>query len=102
MNGSSKTVNLADCYAKLQLNHQASADDIKTAYRRLARQYHPDLNPSDRTAERRFKEINAAYEALCDRQQDQDAPPHAYRSSSQRSAPHRNAAYETFVRAFGG
>ena len=44
----------------------ASADEIKKAYRKLARQYHPDRNPGDKTAEDRFKEVQTAYDLLSD------------------------------------
>lgn len=55
-----------DYYAILGVNKTASSDDIKQAYRKLARQYHPDLNPGDQSAEARFKDINEAYEVLAD------------------------------------
>lgn len=55
-----------DYYAILGLSQNASADDIKKAYRRLARKYHPDMNPGDKKAEARFKEVNEAYEVLSD------------------------------------
>jgi curved DNA-binding protein len=58
--------NFRDYYALLGLNKNASADDIKKAYRRLARKYHPDLNPGDKTAEAKFKEITEANEVLSD------------------------------------
>ena len=54
-----------DYYQVLEVNRSASGDDVRRAYRRLARQYHPDLNPSPE-AEERFKEINEAYEVLSD------------------------------------
>lgn len=53
-----------DYYKVLGLDKNASQDDIKKAYRKLARKYHPDLNPNDKEAERKFKEINEANEVL--------------------------------------
>jgi molecular chaperone DnaJ len=53
-----------DYYQILGVSRNASEKDIKQAYRRLARKHHPDLNPGDKSAEARFKEINAAYEVL--------------------------------------
>jgi molecular chaperone DnaJ len=55
-----------DLYVILGLPHGASDADIKRAYRRLARRYHPDINPGDRTAEARFRQILQAYETLID------------------------------------
>ncbi|PZU82281.1 MAG: molecular chaperone DnaJ [Chryseobacterium sp.] len=53
-----------DYYKILGLEKNASADDIKKAYRKLARKYHPDMNPNDKEAEQKFKEINEANEVL--------------------------------------
>ncbi|MBX3102556.1 MAG: J domain-containing protein [Bacteroidetes bacterium] len=53
-----------DYYKVLGIPKDADADTIKQAYRRLARQYHPDVNPGDATAEARFKDVNEAYEVL--------------------------------------
>src|SRR3954447_26751290 len=53
-------------YETLGLAKNASADEIKKAYRKLARQYHPDKNPGDSAAEERFKEIQNAYDLLSD------------------------------------
>jgi molecular chaperone DnaJ len=55
-----------DFYVILGLEHGASEAEIKRAYRRLARRYHPDINPGDRTAEARFRQILEAYETLMD------------------------------------
>jgi molecular chaperone DnaJ len=55
-----------DYYAILGVSKSAADKDIKQAYRRLARKYHPDVNPGDKSAEARFKEINQAYEVLSD------------------------------------
>lgn len=53
-----------DYYKILGLSKKASQEDIKKAYRKLARKYHPDVNPGDAAAEKRFKEINEANEVL--------------------------------------
>lgn len=53
-----------DYYKTLGLDKTATADDIKKAYRKLARKFHPDMNPGDKEAEKRFKEINEANEVL--------------------------------------
>lgn len=55
-----------DYYAILGVGRGATEKEIKQAYRRLARRYHPDVNPGDKVAEARFKEINEAYEVLSD------------------------------------
>jgi molecular chaperone DnaJ len=57
-----------DLYVILGLEHGASESEIKRAYRRLARRFHPDINPGDRTAEARFRQILDAYETLIDPQ----------------------------------
>jgi len=55
-----------DYYELLGVDRGASADDLKRAYRKLARQYHPDANPNDQEAEAKFKEISEAYAVLSD------------------------------------
>jgi DnaJ-class molecular chaperone len=55
-----------DYYGVLGVAKGSSQKEVRQAYRRLARQHHPDVNPGDKAAESRFKEINAAYEVLSD------------------------------------
>lgn len=55
-----------DYYETLGISKNALHDEIKKAFRKLARKYHPDLNPGDKTAEQKFKEINEAYSVLGD------------------------------------
>ena len=55
-----------DYYKVLGVERTASADEIRGAYRKLARKYHPDVNPNNKEAEARFKEINEAYQVLSD------------------------------------
>lgn len=57
---------MRDPYSVLGVSRQANADEIKTAFRRLARDHHPDRNPNDPAAEQRFREINEAYQVLSD------------------------------------
>lgn len=55
-----------DYYEILGVSRSASADDVKKAYRKLSKQYHPDKNKGDKAAEEKYKQINRAYEALSD------------------------------------
>src|SRR6266446_3477238 len=55
-----------DLYIILEVGRAASVNEIKRAFRKLARRYHPDINPGDRHAEERFKRITEAYEILSD------------------------------------
>ena len=55
-----------DLYEVLGISRNAEADEIKSAYRRLARRFHPDVNPNDPSAEEKFKEVGAAYAVLSD------------------------------------
>ena len=57
-----------DFYEVLGVNKGSTDDEIKKAYRKLAKKYHPDLNPDDDTAEQKFKEVSEAYEILSDKE----------------------------------
>lgn len=57
---------MKDPYTTLGVARNASAEDLKKAYRRLAKKFHPDLNPGNKTTEQQFKEVTAAYELLSD------------------------------------
>ncbi len=60
-----------DYYSILGVNRQAKEKEIKQAYRKLARKYHPDVNPGDNSTEDKFKQINEAYEVLSDKKKRQ-------------------------------
>ena len=60
-----------DYYEVLGLQKGAGEEEIKKAFRQLAKKYHPDLNPGDKQAEAKFKEVNEAYEVLSDKEKRQ-------------------------------
>jgi molecular chaperone DnaJ len=60
------TTSKADYYELLGVPRKAAAKDIRTAFRKLARKYHPDLNPGDKSAEEKFKQLQEAYDVLSD------------------------------------
>lgn len=65
------TTDFKDYYSILGVSKTASVDEIKQAFRKLARKYHPDVNPNNKEAEARFKEVSEAYEVLSDREKRQ-------------------------------
>ncbi|MBM3775496.1 MAG: molecular chaperone DnaJ [Acidobacteria bacterium] len=71
-----------DYYEMLGVAKSANADDIRKAYRKLARKYHPDLNPGDKSAEERFKNIQEAYDVLSDTKKRQIYDQHGFYSES--------------------
>src|SRR4030088_3691176 len=60
------TTTKQDYYELLGVPRKASAKDIRTAFRKLARKYHPDLNPGDKSSEEKFKQLQEAYDVLSD------------------------------------
>src|SRR3954471_23186641 len=91
-----------DLYSLLGLAPGASASDIKRAYRRLSRRYHPGINPGDRTAEETFARITKAYEVLIDprRRQAYDQGSAAPAPEPARDVP-QFTAFDFSVRALG-
>ena len=93
-----------DYYDVLGLDKSASDQEIKKAYRRLAKKYHPDMNPGDANAEKIFKEVTEAYNVLSDKEKKKlyDQFGHAAFDGSMGENP--QDAYEYFHRGsdFGG
>ena len=79
-----------DLYELLGLSRGASQDEIRKAHRKLVREYHPDANPGDRSAEERFKNIQHAYEILSDPQKRQEYDKKLHASS--RGGPSKSRA----------
>jgi DnaJ-class molecular chaperone len=89
-----------DYYRTLELPRSASLRDIKHAYRRLARKYHPDFNPGDPAAEHRMEEVNRAYEVLSDmdRRQEYDRYTRPAQRKSQQERPSPCRTFEDAAR----
>ena len=71
-----------DYYEILGVSRDAKADDIRKSYRKLARKYHPDLNPGDKAAEERFKKVQEAYDVLSDSKKRQVYDQHGFYSDN--------------------
>jgi|LSQX01.2.fsa_nt_gb molecular chaperone DnaJ len=80
---------MTDPYKVLGVSPNASDEEVKKAYRDLAKKYHPDLNPGDKEAERRMNEINAAYDQIKNPQ-------------NQRNGPYGGGSYTGYGSGFGG
>lgn len=88
-----------DYYGVLGVERGASEDEIKKAYRRLARKHHPDVNPGDKAAEERFKSLQEAYEVLSDSKKKQMYDQYGFYSdnpSAQNGAPPGGSGYSGF------
>src|ERR1700686_999696 len=71
-----------DFYEVLGVSRDAKADEIRKSYRKLARKYHPDLNPGDKAAEERFKKVQEAYDVLSDAKKRQVYDQHGFYSDN--------------------
>ena len=96
-----------DYYQVLEVAKDASADEIKKAYRKLAIKYHPDKNPGDKAAEERFKEISQAYEVLSDPEKRRQYDQFGHEAYTQRGGAgaggfDQQRAYDIFSQFFGG
>jgi len=90
-----------DFYEALGVRRGAPADEIKKAYRKLAMQYHPDRNPDDAEAERKFKEINEAYDVLKDEEKRAAYDRFGHAAFEQAGAGARPGGGFNFEQAFG-
>src|SRR5258707_15252944 len=71
-----------DFYEALAVSRTATEDEIRKAYRKLARKYHPDLNPGDKASEERFKKVQEAYDVLSDSKKRQVYDQHGFYSDN--------------------
>src|ERR1041384_3692039 len=76
------TTSKTDYYELLGVPRNASAKDIRAAFRKLARKYHPDLNPGDKGAEEKFKQLQEAYDVLSDSKKRQMYDQHGFYSDN--------------------
>jgi len=92
-----------DLYKALEVSKDASQEEIRRSYRKLARKYHPDANPDDRHAEERFKEIQHAYDVLSnpEKRREYDEGPRTFFGSQGAGQP-GGAGFEDFSDLLGG
>jgi DnaJ-class molecular chaperone len=83
-----------DLYGLLGLPREAPQEDIRRAHRRLVREYHPDANPGNDSAEERFKEVQHAYEVLSDPRKRREYDEGLLRASSRQGSRHQGACEE--------
>src|SRR5687768_10209615 len=97
-----------DYYEVLGLSREATDDDIKKAYRKLAIKFHPDKNPGDKTAEEKFKEVGEAYEVLSEPQKRAAYDQYGHAAFDPRMRANRGGfgdfhdPFEIFREVFGG
>jgi molecular chaperone DnaJ len=89
-----------DYYALLEVSREATAAEIKKAYRRLAMKYHPDRNPGDKAAEEKFKEIQRAYDVLSDEQKRAAYDRYGHAGVDSAAAGAGAAGFDDFTEAF--
>src|SRR3990172_9438751 len=92
-----------DYYEVLGVQRGASEAELKKAFRKLARKYHPDVNPGDKSSEQKFKELNEAYEVLSDakKKQQYDQFGHAAFEQGYGAGPGAGRGLEGFARRGG-
>lgn len=91
-----------DYYEVLGLKKGATAEEIKKAYRKLARKYHPDVNPGDKDSERKFKEIGEAYDVLGDPKKKETYDRFGHAGFDQQYGPGPGAGYGAGAGGYGG
>jgi len=91
-----------DYYELLGVSRKASAKDIRTSFRKLARKYHPDLNPGDKSSEEKFKQIQEAYDVLSDSKKRQMYDQMGFYSDNFQAGPQPGAGPESAHFDFGG
>ena len=93
---------MQDPYKVLGVDPSASEEDITKTYRKLAKKYHPDVNPGNKTAELKMKEINAAYEQIKKIRSGEAVNANEGPSASDYGSPYGNAQFESFWDIFMG
>jgi DnaJ-class molecular chaperone len=91
---------MKDLYSVLGVSKSASQDEIKKAYRKLAKQYHPDLNPGNKEAEQKFKDISQAYDILADKDKRRRYDAGEIDATGQEQAPGMGAGGKGFYRTW--